>query len=79
MKASRDSHKDVVHILVQHGAQADILNYENMTAREATLDVEVDEMLSKTQGDAVTVTAEEHVTLNMHSKKHTHPTAEVKP
>lgn len=46
MKASRSAHKEVVNILLKNGAQTDILNYENMTAREATLDVEVDQMLS---------------------------------
>ena len=46
MKASRSAHKEVVELLLKKGAQTDILNYEQMTAREATLDVEVDEMLS---------------------------------
>jgi hypothetical protein len=46
MKASRSAHKEVVDLLLKKGAQTDILNYEHMTAREATLDVEVDEMLS---------------------------------
>lgn len=46
MKAARTSHKDMVDLLLRKGALADILNYEQMTAREATLDVEVDELLA---------------------------------
>lgn len=46
MKASRESHKDIVLELVKHGAQKDILNYENMTARDETRDVRVDAVLA---------------------------------
>ena len=46
MKASRESHKDIVEELIKHGAQKDILNYEQMTAREATLDIRVDAILA---------------------------------
>eukprot|EP01032_Pedospumella_encystans_P030510 gene30510-34440_t len=48
MKAARSAHKEVVELLLREGAQTDIFNYEQMTAREATLDVEVDEMLAGT-------------------------------
>jgi ankyrin repeat protein len=69
MKASRESHKDMVKMLLDNGAQADILNYENMTARESTLDVEVDDILSSTKGTDGNVTVEEHLVMNIHSKK----------
>lgn len=46
MKASRESHKEVVEELLKYGAQKDILNYEHMTAREATLDPRVDAVLA---------------------------------
>ena len=46
MKASRESHKEIVEELIKHGAQKDILNYEHMTAREATLDTRVDAILA---------------------------------
>ena len=48
MKAARSAHKDIVELLLHEGAQTDIFNYEQMTAREATLDIEVDEMLAGT-------------------------------
>eukprot|EP00598_Pedospumella_elongata_P009185 CAMPEP_0184996762 /NCGR_PEP_ID=MMETSP1098-20130426/57544_1 /TAXON_ID=89044 /ORGANISM="Spumella elongata, Strain CCAP 955/1" /LENGTH=176 /DNA_ID=CAMNT_0027523285 /DNA_START=54 /DNA_END=584 /DNA_ORIENTATION=- len=48
MKAARSAHKDIVELLLHEGAQTDIFNYEQMTAREATLDVEVDELLAGT-------------------------------
>jgi hypothetical protein len=67
MKASRESHKEVVKILLDNGAQADLLNYEQMTAREATLDVEVDEILSGVNGEGSEVSVEEHATVNMHA------------
>jgi hypothetical protein len=67
MKASRESHKEVVKILLDNGAQADVLNYEHMTAREATLDVEVDEILSSVKGAGGEVSVEEHATVNMHA------------
>jgi hypothetical protein len=69
MKASRESHKEVVKILLENGAQADVLNYEHMTAREATLDVEVDEILSSVKGEGGEVSMEEHATVNMHAVK----------
>ena len=38
MKAARECHKDIVSLLLKYGAQADIKNYESMTARDITLD-----------------------------------------
>ena len=46
LKASRESHKKIVDELVKRGAQKDILNYEQMIARQATLDVRIDAVLA---------------------------------
>lgn len=51
MKAAREAHKDVVKFLLDNGAQVDVLNYENMTARDAALDVDIDEILCGANGD----------------------------
>jgi len=66
MKASRSAHKEVVDTLLKHGAQTDILNYEHMTAREATLDVEVDKMLSGNPKDGLEAEFNSH---NSHSQQ----------
>ena len=47
MKAARECHKDVTGVLLKYGAQADILNYENMTARDVTLDEDIDKLLAR--------------------------------
>ncbi len=49
MKASRNNHKEVVETLLENGALTDVLNYEQMKARDTTLNVEVDEMLAATE------------------------------
>jgi ankyrin repeat protein len=45
MIAAREKNKEASDLLVEAGAQVDILNYENMTAADATLDVEIDEKI----------------------------------
>ena len=44
-KASQNDHKDAVRILLEANAQKDVLNYEQMAARDVTLDNELDDML----------------------------------
>ena len=46
MKASRNNHVQAVSLLLDQGAQADILNYENMKARDTTLNIDVDKLLA---------------------------------
>lgn len=65
MKASRNNHVQVVSLLLDQGAQADILNYENMKARDTTLNVEVDKLLA----------AEEHVPDHVEKEFNTHDPA----
>lgn len=65
MKASRNNHVQAVSLLLDQGAQADILNYENMKARDTTLNVEVDKLLA----------AEEHVPDHMEKEFNAHDPA----
>jgi len=44
-KASQNDHKEAVRILLEANAQKDVLNYEQMAARDVTLDNELDDML----------------------------------
>ncbi len=48
--ASRENCKNAVKVLVEAGAQADVINYEQMTAADTTLDVEIDETLREKDG-----------------------------
>lgn len=42
MFAAQENNKDAARILTDAGAQADIMNYEQMTAAEVTLDEDID-------------------------------------
>lgn len=42
MFAAQENNKDAARLLKDAGAQADIMNYEQMTAAEVTLDEDID-------------------------------------
>lgn len=44
-KASQNDHKDAVRILLEANAQKDVMNYEQMKARDVTLNNDIDDML----------------------------------
>jgi hypothetical protein len=49
MLAAREKCKDAVKLLLNVGAQPDIMNYEKMTAADVTLDDDIDTNIRKTQ------------------------------
>ena len=51
MLAAAEGHKSATKLLLAHGADPDILNYENMTATDCTLDEEVDTMVREKRDD----------------------------
>lgn len=53
MKAARECHKDIVQKLLRSGAQMDVLNYEQMNARDVTLNAEIDKILAENEGKGI--------------------------
>eukprot|EP00981_Chlorochromonas_danica_P010753 scaffold3378_cov175-Ochromonas_danica.AAC.5 len=51
--AAREKRKEVVKSLIEAGAQLDILNYEQMTAADCTLDPELDHSIRQKTGEDV--------------------------
>lgn len=51
--AAREKRKEVVKSLIEAGAQLDIVNYEQMTAADCTLDPELDHSIRRKTGEDV--------------------------
>jgi ankyrin repeat protein len=49
--AAQEKCKDAVKMLLEAGAQADILNYEEMTAADVTLDNDIDINIRKQESE----------------------------
>jgi ABC-type Zn2+ transport system substrate-binding protein/surface adhesin len=71
MKACREGRKEAVKMLIEHGAQVDIINYEQMTARETAREVDIDDIIRQCQGSTER-DHEHHLHENMRDHEHIH-------